>query len=106
MTERAVIVCPSSVREWAGRDKPPLPLPMISRALARIEEVISTLPPEDVVIVEEPLNTGFVTLPERVGRGNSVLLLGARAAYGLKTARTVLEEAGVEVTLDPVGALP
>lgn len=106
MTERAIIVHKSCVQKWATRDQPPLPLPMILRALARMNEVMSTLPPQDIVVVEESPDTGFVYLPERVGIGNSARLYGARAGCCLRIARSVLENARIEVTLDEVGALP
>ena len=106
MTEKAVIVHQSVVQEWATRDRPPLTLTMIQSVLTRMNEVRSSLPAQEVVVVEESPDTGFVSLPARVGKDNSARLYGARAGYCLRMARIVLEEAGIEVTLDELGALP
>ena|SRR3989304_7845865 len=106
MTEKAVIVHQSVVREWATRNNPHLPLATIRSALTRMDEVRSSLSAQDVIVVEESPDTGFLSLSARVGKENSARLFGARAGYCLRLARIVLEEAGIKVTLDEFGALP
>lgn len=106
MTEKAVIIHKSYIENWAEQEDPFLPKELIKRALDRIAEIEIIYPPEDIVRVEESPNTGFISLPERVGLENSVRLAGARAAYCLKLARQVLEQAGIKVTLDNFGSLP
>jgi hypothetical protein len=106
MVEKAIIIHRSVIVEWGTRNKPPMALSSIQRALQRIDEIIKSTKPEDVVYVEESPNTGFTFLPERVGVGNTARLYGARAGHCLKTARVVLEDAGIPVSLDNEGSLP
>lgn len=106
MGEKAVIIHRSAIAEWNTRKKPPLALSSIQRALQRIDEVIRTIDPKDVILVEESPNTGFTFLPERVGVGNSARLYGTRAGHCLRIARTILEDAGIPVSLDNEGSLP
>lgn len=106
MSEKAVIIHQSVVKEWSSRKEPPLPSAMIMRALERMNRIQECLPGEHVIVVEESPRTGFTSLPGRVGLGNSARLFGARAAYCLKLAREVLEANGIEVSLDKEGALP
>jgi hypothetical protein len=105
MSEIYVIVHPQDIEEWARRDHTPLPRQMIEAALERIEEVKKSNP-DKVIIVNESVNTGFTFLPQLVGAGNNVTLLGARAGYCLRVAREVLENAGIRVKLDRKGSLP
>lgn len=106
MSEKAVIVHRSVIEEWSRRPDPPLPLSLICGVLARINEVVENCKPEDLIRVEESANTGFKSLPDRVGIGNSARLFGARAGYCLRTARVALEDAGIPVVLDSKGSLP
>lgn len=106
MGEKAVVVHRSVIAEWSTREKPPLSLSVIQRALQRIDDVISKSTPENVIVVEESPKTGFTSLPERVGRGNSAKLYGTRAGHCLRIARSVLEDAGIPVALDNEGSLP
>lgn len=106
MGEKAVIVHRSVIAEWSTRQRPPLALSSIQRALQRIDEVIKSTNPDDVIFVEESAKTGFTFLPKKVGEGNSARLYGTRAAYCLRIARTVLEDAGIPVSLDNEGSLP
>lgn len=106
MVEKAVIVHKSIVENWAKDPPPFLTKEMVERALAQMSKIEVIYPPENIIRVEESPNTGFTFLPEKVGQGNSVLLCGARAAYCLRIARKVLEQAGIPVTLDNQGSLP
>lgn len=106
MGEKLVVVHKSTIEEWSRRIEPPLPRDMIQGVLQRIEYMTRQFEPEHVVVVEGSLSTGFASLPERVGLGSSVILEGARAGLCLRAARTVLEENGIQVTLDPEGCLP
>ena len=105
MRERHVIVHSSVIREWLGRKNVPLDRDGIERALRKINAVINTFG-DDVVVVEESPDTGFVSLPGRVGVGNSARLYGARAGTCLVIAREVLEKAGIPVSLDEEAVLP
>lgn len=105
MGEKLVVVHRSYIQEWASREEPPLPLSMINDALARIEELISSHDPEDVIILEQSPSTRFPILNDLVKKGDSVTLVGARAAYCLKLAREVLKGVGAEVKLDSKGSL-
>ncbi|MBP7842902.1 hypothetical protein KA017_02765 [Candidatus Woesebacteria bacterium] len=105
MGEKLVIVHKSYIQEWASRDEPPLPLSTINAALARIEQLTASYHPRDVVVVEQLPSSGFPILKEQVKRGDSVTLVGARAAYCLRLAREVLEGIGAKVKLDTKGSL-
>ena len=74
--------------------------------MQRINDVTEQAGEGSVVRVEESPDTGFTSLPDRVGKDNSARLFGARAGYCLKIARGVLEDAGISVTLDDKGVLP
>lgn len=106
MVEKAVIVHKSIIEEWSTRNNPPLEPFRIFKALRRIDEVVQDFGPENTIMVEESASTGFPTLPDRVGIGNSARLLGARAAYCLRIAREVMEQFGTPVILDNEGLLP
>jgi len=106
MGEKAVIIHKSVIEEWGRRQNPPLTLSSIQRALKRINEVIKTTKPENVILVEQSPDTGFTFLPGKVGAGNTVRLYGTRAGHCLKIARNVLEDSGIQVSIDNEGSLP
>lgn len=106
MCEKLVIIHRSVIEEWATRDRPPVSLSQIQRVLYRIDDAVKSAKSGDVIFIEESPNTGFGSLPELVGFGNSARLLGTRAAYCLKIARSVLEANNIPVTLDTEGSLP
>ncbi len=105
MEEKLVVVHKSYIEEWASRENPPLPLPKIHGALGRIEDLIAAYDSKNVVIVEQSPSTRFPVLNDRVREGDSVVLVGARAAYCLRLAREVLEGIGARVSLDTKGSL-
>lgn len=106
MVEKAVIVHKSIVENWAKDPPPFLSEEDVKRALAQMSKIELIYPPENIIRVEESPNTGFTSLPDKVGPNNSARLYGARAAYCLRKAREVLEQAGILVTLDNLGCLP
>ncbi len=106
MSEKLAIVHRSYMESWGQSDKPPLPRQHITAALQRIDQLTETFAPENVIHIEEPPSTGFPTLKENVDAGDTVVLVGTRAAYCLRLARQVLEGIGATVELDSKGSLP
>lgn len=105
MREKHVIVHRRVIEEWLDRDEPPLDRAIIEAVLLRIAQVQNKFT-DDIVEVEELPHTGFISLPDRVGKGNSVRLYGARAGVCLVIAQNVLEDAGIPVEFDQEGVLP
>jgi hypothetical protein len=100
-----VIVHEKAIRSWLGRKDLPYGDDLLLSVLKEIERKKKLTNPENLIIVEESPDTGFKSLPERVGRGNIARLSGARSAYCLRIIREVLEGAGIEVELDKKSSL-
>jgi len=105
MSIKEVIVHEKAIKSWLGREDLPYGDDLLLSVLKKIELKKESTDPENLIIVEESPDTGFKSLPERVGRGNIARLSGARAGYCMRIIREVLEGAGIEVELDENSSL-
>ena len=106
MVIKEVVIHKSVIEKWAKRSTPPVALTKINSTLDYINQRLKNADPDNVVIVEDSVGSDeFNLLPKRVGKGNEARLMGTRAGYCMKEARSLLEDNGIKVELDSEGSL-